>query len=109
MNNTTTPSSTVNKKRTLRETNGAMALRADMINGMFELPPETKAFMNKARETIERAAKELLDTDDTLALDVGRMIHVLDLLQQAKNCACDAAILGAEAKTRATKRTKTTE
>jgi hypothetical protein len=89
------------KKRTLAETNTAIAIRRDVINGSFRTPFETDAYIKMVRAALEEAAQKIAAVDADLPMDVGRFIHALDLLQQAKDTFCVAAIIGAEAKNRA--------
>lgn len=82
-----------------------LRLRADLVNGTFDLPDENKEYMAFVRTTIAKAADELLSEDKLPAkFDMGRLIAALDALQHAKNLACDAVILGAEAETRKRKK-----
>lgn len=70
--------------------------RADLINAYYDLPGDIPPAMREIRDAISAAAKALAAIEKRLGkehCDTGRMIHALDLLQQAKNAACDALIL----------------
>ena len=76
--------------------NEAIKLRADMIDGQFELDTNTVAFMTWIRQACAALAQEARQrAPDTC--DVGRLIAAVDHLQQTKNLFCDAVILGHEA------------
>lgn len=71
-----------------------IAARVDMINGNFELPTVSVTLMREIRECVAAAAKQIEEIFETAPeYDMGRAIHTIDLLQQAKNTACDALIL----------------
>lgn len=74
-------------------------IRVDMLNGSFDLDPETLAFMKLSRETIAAAADTLNKARPQNA-NVGRFIAAIDHLQQTKNLFCDAVILGNEEENR---------
>jgi hypothetical protein len=66
--------------------------RVKLINGNFDLPNDVPPYMKIVRETIAEAAKKITQSLP-VDVDAGRTIAALDLLQQAKNTFCDAAIL----------------
>ena len=70
-----------------------------MINGSFELTDQEKEFMKLVREVLSDATKRIHDGAPPTC-DIGCIVAGTDLLQQAKNKFCDAAILGKEADTR---------
>lgn len=76
--------------------------RVELIDGMFPLPkdaegkPPTLDMMSKIRGHISVAAKAIyadLQANPDVKYDMGRMIHAMDLLQQAKDTACVAVLL----------------
>jgi len=73
----------------------AVQVRADMINGCFDLKPGTIEFMEMARDEIAKTAQKLLAAAPA-SVDIGRLIAGIDALQAAKNLFCDAAIIGGE-------------
>lgn len=75
--------------------NEAAVLRADFINGQFELNDETKEFMNWVRTECGKLAHEALARAPTTT-NPGRFIAALDSLQATKNLFCDAVIQGNE-------------
>jgi len=81
----------------------AIRLRADMINGHFDLSEETVTYMNTVRAECSALVTRLIEARPA-TYDVGRFIACIDTIQHAKNLACDAAILGNEAANR--KRTR---
>lgn len=83
----------------------AVAVRADMINGRFELDEKTVTYMDRARVQIQ-ACVESLKSDAPSTIDVGRLIAFIDAMQAAKNILCDAVILGSELDTRKRARTE---
>jgi hypothetical protein len=84
------------------ESNKQLAVMVDMVNGNFDLPPETRQYMKDATLICARAAACLVgDASRGVTLDGGQLNAALQLLQQVKNKACDAAIIGAETKKRA--------
>lgn len=84
------------------EQNKQLAVMVDMVNGNFDLPDATVAYMRAVRAICDRAARELTgDASRGVALDGGQLNAAVQLLQQVKNKACDAAIVGAESKKRA--------
>lgn len=88
-------------ERTIAEANDAIALRCDLINGSFQLGDDTIAFMKFTRVVLDDAAHKLGSYNADVPMDHDRFVAGMDLLQQAKDVLCAAAILGAEAKTRA--------
>jgi hypothetical protein len=81
-------------KRQRGERNPMHEQRRAMINGRFELPPETVQAMARTREIFQKAADDYLEMVDQLEQrDEGRITAVLDQIQAAKNTACDAVIL----------------
>ncbi len=79
--------------------NEAISLRADMINGQFDISKEETEFMNLVRQIMSHAAKEI-QFRAPATCDIGRFIAGMDALQVAKNLFCDAAILGKESDNR---------
>lgn len=67
--------------------------RVELINGMFPLPQASKEAMGDVRNAIEVAARAIARSVQANPHDKGRLIHTLDLLQQAKDTACVALIL----------------
>jgi hypothetical protein len=68
--------------------------RVEMINGRFDLPKETLEAMDQIRKATETASREIHRAATLVPkYDKGRLIATMDLLQQAKNTACDALIL----------------
>lgn len=96
-------------------------VRVELMNGMFDLPQETKDAMNQIREILEEADRKLArvfikldetrgmpseagrmkDVDisnypqtylDAVPHDKGRVIAGFDLLQQAKNVMIDGLL-----------------
>jgi hypothetical protein len=87
---------------TAYESNKQLAVMVDMVDGKFQLPAETIAYMDEVRVICQRAARNLTgEATRGVALDHGQLNAALQLLQQVKNKACDAAIIGAETKKRA--------
>ena len=71
-----------------------LAARVDMLDGNFTLPEGTTDQMRRVRMIMLQAAAELEQVFyDASVYDKGRAIATMDLLQQAKNTACDALIL----------------
>lgn len=70
-----------------------IAARVAMINGWFDLPASTVDGMKEIRVAVEECAKKIKDVFEREGKDTGRGIATIDLLQQAKNTACDALIL----------------
>ena len=71
----------------------AIDARAALINGNFTLPTSTPAAMKSVREILSKAALELKKVLMDEEHNVGCVIVAMDLLQQAKNKACDSLIL----------------
>ena len=79
--------------------NEAVKLRAELINGTFDLESEHKEFTYTVRKEIYAAAEKIrLAAPDEC--DIGRLIAGMDALQHAKDILCTAVILGAEAENR---------
>ena len=73
----------------------------DMVNGHFDLDEPTLTYMSSVRSIIATAARDLTGLSSVgVALDQGQMNDTIQLLQQAKNKACDAAIIGCETRKR---------
>lgn len=70
-----------------------VAKRVAMINGRFDLPPATLEAMATMRAAFDACARAVEQTATGVERDTGRLIATMDLLQQAKNVACDAVIL----------------
>jgi hypothetical protein len=86
---------------TTYEQNKQIAVMVDMVNGNFDLPNATVEYMREVRAICERAARELTgEATRGVTLDGGQINAAIQLLQQVKNKACDAAIIGAESKKR---------
>lgn len=83
--------SEVGRKR-VKVTNPVEA-RVELVNGMFDLPPEAKQAMNDVRAAAEVYARALLAVSKTAPHDVGRLIAALDAVQHSKDMACVAYIL----------------
>lgn len=73
----------------------AQAVRVSvlMVNGMFDLPEEAKHAMGQVRAIFAQCAADIAAVCGGVQCDTGRLIATLDLVQQAKNTACDAVIL----------------
>lgn len=74
----------------------ALGNNAAMINGHFNLPKDTVVAMGAVREAVSECMFKIYMATvatGTVKYDSGAMIHVSQLLQQAKNRACDALIL----------------
>lgn len=67
--------------------------RVEMINGRFDLPQETIQAMNDIRQAVDQCARSIQTATSKVETDTGRLIATMDLLQQAKNVACDSIIL----------------
>lgn len=67
--------------------------RVEMINGYFTLPENAVKDMKEIREAISVCAHKLQEIFKRNNFDTGRAIAAIDLLQSAKNTACDALIL----------------
>ena len=80
-----------------------IALRLDLINGQFDLEPETTDAMRAARAILAKAGRDVIAVMPKHA-DIGRTIAFLDMLQAAKDTVCVAAIIGDETKNRAGQR-----
>lgn len=80
-----------------------IALRLDLINGQFDLEPETPDSMRAVRAILQKAARDVIAVMPKHA-DIGRTIAFLDAVQAAKDTACVAMILGDETKNRAEQR-----
>lgn len=88
--------------RSVYETNKQIAVMVDMVDGCFDLDEPTLAYMRNVRAIIATAARDLTGHHSAgVALDQGQMNAAIQLLQQAKNKACDAAIIGCETRKRA--------
>lgn len=93
--------STAEQSRSVYETNKQIAVMVDMVNGQFELDEPTVAYMRNVRAIIDTAARDLTGPISVgVALDHGQMNAAVQLLQQVKNKACDAAIIGCETRKR---------
>lgn len=77
----------------------AVQLRADLIDGMFDLTPEDKTFMNLVRTSLSEATQSIV-AGAPAHCDVGRIIAGIDAIQSAKDVLCAAVILGREADNR---------
>jgi hypothetical protein len=67
-----------------------------MINGRFDLPDNASEVMNAIREAVDECSMEIymaVVASGKVKYDSGAIIHVVQLLQQVKNRACDAVIL----------------
>lgn len=71
----------------------AIDARIEMINGNFDLPETVPTAMKRVREILAKAAADLKTVVEKEEINVGCMITAMDLLQHAKNKACDAMIL----------------
>jgi uncharacterized protein Yka (UPF0111/DUF47 family) len=71
----------------------AVHARLLMINGMFDLPDETKAAMTQIRELVTKCAISVVEVVGTVDHDIDSLIDVLKKLQEVKNAACDGIIL----------------
>ncbi len=75
-----------------------LAIRTDMINGMFVLGSSDEEkqqildFMVKVRTILSNAAKEINGAKPA-KFNTGRMIAGMDTFQAAKNIFCDSVIL----------------
>ena len=68
--------------------------RTAMIDGYFNLPEPTIDAMKEIRAAFAECAKKVQHvTLGAGAFDIGRLIACIDLIQQAKNVACDSLIL----------------
>lgn len=70
--------------------------RINGLDGTFPIPAETKAAWPKIRAAIATAARVIRNEVDKLGhanYNYGRLIHAIDLLQQAKDTAIMATIL----------------
>lgn len=69
--------------------------RCAMVDGNFDLTPETREQMKAIRSAFAECAQRLNEIfqKSGVGYDRGRAIASLDHLQQAKNIACDALIL----------------
>jgi hypothetical protein len=67
--------------------------RVEMINGHFDLPPETVEAMKEIRVAAELCARTMQGIFKKHKADTGRAIATIDQLQAVKNTACDALIL----------------
>lgn len=85
----------------------AVQVRADMINGQFEVSAETSEYMTLVRKTLADAAS-ILKNAAPAHTDVGRLIAALDSLQHTKNLFCDAVLIGNELETRKKRKTAST-
>ena len=73
----------------------ALRSRVALINGHFDLPADVKKAMDNIRLAISEAAVAVHKTCTAsgIKFDAGRLIHAIDLMQQAKDTACVALIL----------------
>ena len=71
----------------------AIEKRVAMINGNFPLPDEVISDMREIRAAVSECADKLQTIFKRRKIDTGRAIATIDLLQSAKNTACDALIL----------------
>ena len=84
------------------ETNKQIAVMTDLVDGSFTLDERTCAYMKAVRKICAKAAAELTGEQSIgVPLDPGQIKAALQLLQQVKNKACDAAIIGNETRNRA--------
>ena len=69
--------------------------RVELVNGMFDLPPESKQAMNVVRQAAETYARALKAATEIpgVKYDTGRVIAALDGIQASKDVACVAFIL----------------
>lgn len=68
-----------------------------MVDGQFEISDETKLYMASVRGICAQAARELTGLATIgVKLDQGQMNAAIQLLQQVKDKACCAALLGSE-------------
>lgn len=87
--------------KSLKDANPQVAVMVDMINGSFTLDEATDRYMKAVRAICAEAAEKLTGAATIgVALDGGQMNNAIQLLQQVKNKACDAAIIGCETATR---------
>jgi len=77
----------------------AVQIRAEMVDGQFEISEQATKFMAQVREVLGQAATDLSHAAPAHT-DVGRFIAALDALQHTKNLFCDAVIIGNEAQNR---------
>lgn len=68
------------------------AARVALINGQFSLEDDQIAFMGRARTILSEAARQIVESLPD-HYDVGRTIAALDMVQNAKDAFCVAAIL----------------
>lgn len=81
----------------------AIAARAALINGNFQISDEQKQFMNLVRTALAEAAAKIVNglpasnaaLPQVKQYDVGRIIAGLDAMQASKDILCAAAILPA--------------
>lgn len=98
----TSSSSSIPPSRSLYDTNPQIATMVDMVDCKFDLDDATLRYMSDVRQICAKAATELTGARTTgVSLDGGQMNAAIQLLQQVKNKACDAAILGCENRKRA--------
>lgn len=71
----------------------AIDARVAMVNGNFNLPDSTPKALASIREILAKAATDLKKAIQEEEYNVGCIIAAMDLLQQAKNKACDGLIL----------------
>ena len=74
----------------------AFEQRVEMVDGRFDLPNKTLDAMNQIRGAAAAFARVLQQVHSDLGKDnvnYGRLIAAVDLIQNAKNVACDAVIL----------------
>jgi len=85
----------MDKKRVRVPVTDPVERRVEMINGMFDLPQETRQAMAAVRESAEAFARALraIYTTPGIQVDTGRAIASIDTIQSIKNVACDALIL----------------
>lgn len=77
----------------------AVKVRADMIDGRFDVSEATTKFMAQVREVLGQAGQDLANVAPS-HVDVGRLIAALDSLQHTKNLFCDAVLIGNETESR---------
>ena len=80
------------KKRPIAD---PVAARVALIDGQFDLPAENLQAMRDVRAAVAECAKKIQQAVEKKAKknDKGRLIHAMDLLQQAKDTACVSCIL----------------
>ncbi len=73
----------------------AIKARFELLNQRVDLPQHSRDAQDKIRNAAKAYANAILSAIEpgTVMKDTGRIIAALDLIQQSKNCACDALIL----------------